>query len=157
MSYLIDGHNLIAKIPGHSLRAADDEERLIVLLQEFCRLRRKQAEVFFDGAPPGQAGRRKFGAVSAHFVPLGATADSTIAARLQQLKRNAKNYTVVSSDRQVQAAARAVRAETIASEVFVLELLTSAPPPAAGEKPKLNPGELEEWLELFTTRARPRS
>ena len=57
MNYLIDGHNLIAKIPGLSLSMPDDEERLVELLNRFGQHSRGKLEVFFDGAPPG-AGRR---------------------------------------------------------------------------------------------------
>ena len=35
MSYLIDGHNLIPKIPGLTLRQMDDENELIEILQRF--------------------------------------------------------------------------------------------------------------------------
>ena len=65
MPYLIDGHNLIPKL-GLRLDACDDELALVTRLQEFCRLRRAQVEVYFDGAPPGQPASRKFGAVTAH-------------------------------------------------------------------------------------------
>src|SRR4030095_12662978 len=82
MPYLIDGHNLIPKL-GLRLDSMDDEMELIVILQEFCRIERKQVEVYFDGAPTPQAGTRKLGAVSAHFVRLGATADNAIRGRLK--------------------------------------------------------------------------
>ena len=49
MAYMIDGHNLIPKL-GLRLDSLDDEEQLLALLQEFCRLRRAQVEVYFDGA-----------------------------------------------------------------------------------------------------------
>ena len=42
MGYLIDGHNLIPKIPGMSLRMEDDEQELIQLLQDFSRYKRKE-------------------------------------------------------------------------------------------------------------------
>jgi hypothetical protein len=44
MPYLIDGHNLIPKIPGMNLGDVDDETQLIEMLQEFCRRRRKQVK-----------------------------------------------------------------------------------------------------------------
>ena len=53
MPLIIDGHNLIPKIPGLSLQAIDDETQLVELLGEYCRLSRRQVEVFFDNAPPG--------------------------------------------------------------------------------------------------------
>ena len=89
MPYLIDGHNLIPKLGLH-LDSVDDEMELITILQEFCRLERKQVEVFFDGAPTPHAGTRKLGAVTAHFVRLGTTADNAIRIRLKNLGKSAK-------------------------------------------------------------------
>src|SRR5690554_1297675 len=117
MPYLIDGHNLIPKL-GLRLDSIDDEQELIALLQEFCRLEQRKVEVFFDGAPPQHAGTRKIGRVTAHFVRVGNTADDAIRSRLKRLGRGAKNWTVVSSDRQVQAEAGAVQAEIMSSEAF---------------------------------------
>src|SRR5918996_1831194 len=121
MPYLIDGHNLIPKL-GLRLDSIDDEMELITILQEFCRLEQRQVEVFFDGAPAPQAGTRKLGAITAHFVRLGATADNAIRIRLKKLGKSARNWTVVSSDRQVQAEARAVHAEVISSDSFAAML-----------------------------------
>ncbi len=150
---IIDGHNLIPKIPGLSLEEMDDEERLIKLLQLYARLKRKTVEVFFDGAPPGQAGERMAGMVRAYFVPIGQTADEAIRQRLAGLGRTARNSTVVSSDRQVQANARALHARVRTSEEFTGELLDlrqrqearAASAPAA----VIPPQEISEWLDLF--------
>ena len=95
MPYLIDGHNLIPKL-GLRLDSPDDEMELVGILQEFCRLRRREVEVYFDGAPVGQASIKKFGIVTAHFVRLGTTADSAIKIRLEKLGRAARNWIVVS-------------------------------------------------------------
>jgi len=65
MQFLIDGHNLIPKIPGLSLQEMDDEQQLIILLQEFCRLQRKQVEVFFDQAATTETRARSYGSVLA--------------------------------------------------------------------------------------------
>ncbi len=149
MSYLIDGHNLIPKVGLH-LNSVDDEMELIAILQEFCRLKRSTVEVYFDGAPPHQAGTRKLGLVTAHFVPLGTTADDAIRKRLKSMGKSAKNWTVVTSDRQVQAEAHAAQAAVISSEEFSRLLQQSQP---AAAKPstdrKLSPQEVEEWLRIF--------
>jgi predicted RNA-binding protein with PIN domain len=100
MPYLIDGHNLIPKL-GLRLDAVDDELELIAILQEFCRLEHRQVEVYFDGAPVSQGGIRKLGAVTAYFVPQTSNADTAIRKRLNKLGKAAKNWTVVTSDRQV--------------------------------------------------------
>jgi uncharacterized protein len=150
MPYLIDGHNLIPKL-GLRLDSIDDEMELIAILQEFCRLERRQVEVFFDGAP--QPSTLKRGAVTAHFVQLGRTADDAIRAYLKRLGKNARNWTVVSSDRQVQAEARSVRAEILSSDSFAAMLQqarNSAPKPDSDKN--LSPGEVEEWLKLFEAR-----
>ena len=149
MPYLIDGHNLIPKL-GLRLDSMDDEMELVALLQEFARLERKQVEVFFDGAPSPHAGTRSLGTIKAHFVPLGQTADNAIGARLKQLGNAAKNWTVVSSDREVQANARAAHAEVISSEEFVGMIARSgnrAIKPASDKK--LSPQEVDEWLSIF--------
>ena len=83
MPYLVDGHNLIPKV-GLRLDSIDDEMELVAILQEFSRLHRKQVEVYFDGAPAGQAGTRSLGTVKAHFVRAGTTADTAIARRLKK-------------------------------------------------------------------------
>lgn len=150
MPYLIDGHNLIPKI-GLRLASAEDEMELIAILQEFCRLERKQADVYFDGAP--QASTRKLGAVTAHFVSLGTTADDAIYKRLKKMGKSAKNWTVVSSDRQVQVEARTAQAEVISSDTFAMLLRqarNSAPKPSTDHK--LSKQEVDDWLKLFEGR-----
>ena len=153
MPYMIDGHNLIPKIPGFSLETMDDEMQLVELLQEFCRRQRKEAEVYFDNAPPGQKNARVFGPVIAHFVRQGMTADDAIRARLGRLGHDARNWTVVSSDHAVQASARAARAHYLPSEVFAgtLAQTIGKPPQDQGERMEtvLDDEELDDWLKLF--------
>lgn len=152
MPYLIDGHNLIPKL-GLRLDSMDDEMELVTILQEFCRLDRKQVEVFFDGAPTPHAGTRKLGPVTAHFVRLGTSADDAIRKRLKTLGKSARNWTVVSSDRQVQAEARAAFAEVISSEAFAgtLKQARDSTPKPSGER-KLSSQEIDDWLKLFEER-----
>lgn len=149
MPYLIDGHNLIPKL-GLRLDSPDDEMELAAILQEFARLNRREVEVYFDGAPAGQAGTRSLGTVRAHFVRLGQTADSAIRAQLQTMGKTAKSWTVVSSDHEVQSAARTVRAEFISSEEFVKllkKIRDTAPKPSQDRV--LSKSEVDEWLKLF--------
>ena len=149
MIVIIDGHNLIPHLPGLSLGDADDEDQLIQVLQEYARLRRVSIEVFFDGAPA--AGLRKLGRVQAHFVQSGTTADEAIMARLRSLGKRARNTQVVSSDRQVQQAARAVHAVVISSSEFVgewMKLMDQEP----GLDPRnrlLSEQEVEAWERVF--------
>jgi predicted RNA-binding protein with PIN domain len=153
MPYLIDGHNLIPKIPGLNLQALDDEEQLIQLLQEYCRRERKQVEVFFDNAPPGGVRARNFGLVIARFVRQGSTADQAIGERLTRLGRLARNWTVVSSDLAVQDSARSARARSMPSEIFARLLATTLDERSVDQGENAQAGiagdDVDDWLRLF--------
>lgn len=152
MPYLVDGHNLIPKIPGISLGDIDDEMQLVELLQEFCRVKGKQVEVFFDNAPPGGQSKRRFGCVTVRFVRQGLTADRAIQARLTRLGREAWNWTVVSSDGEVQASARAARAKILPAAVFAEQLLaeiSGEPGQSLETGGGLTPQEIDDWMREF--------
>ena len=158
MPYLVDGHNLIPKA-GLQLESADDEMQLVALLQEFGRRSRKDIEVYFDGAPAGSSGSRRYGRVTAHFVSSRSTADVAIKRRLRELGGEARNWVIVSSDRQVTTAAHASRARTERSESFARKLGASA---AVGSRDGqrqstrrdggLSDQDLKHWLEVFRRR-----
>jgi predicted RNA-binding protein with PIN domain len=155
MHYLIDGHNLIPQIPGLHLAMLDDEQRLLELLQAYCGRGGHQMEVYFDNAPPSQAGSRRLGRLTAHFIPQGQIADDAIRQRLVQLGRRARGWTVVSTDQRVQVAGREAHAIVMRAEDFARQLL--APPGQANEEAEragLAPGkaEVEEWLRIFEER-----
>ncbi len=152
MPYIIDGHNLIPKVPGLSLKSIDDEEELIQIVREFCRTSRKKAEIYFDNAPAGQPRTRKFGFVTAHFIRQGTTADAAIRTRLRKIGRAAQNWTVVSSDREVAAAAREVHAQVIPTGEFARMLGNSREGDEElkeDENIDLSPEAIDEWLTLF--------
>lgn len=162
MPFLIDGHNLIPKL-GLDINSFDDEDELVMRLNEYCRLSRKgNIEVYFDNAPPGVPESRKVGLVTAHFVRRPLIADEAIRLRLKKLGRAARNWSVVSSDRRVQAEARAAGATVISSDEFaatVIDTLRVGPPPQAHPQPGAKPGgmserELNEWLALFNERGK---
>jgi predicted RNA-binding protein with PIN domain len=153
MSYIIDGHNLIPKIPGLSLTQLDDETRLIRLLMTFCQKKKSHVVVFFDKAAPGHQGGRAFGAVSAIFVSDRRKADDAIHDYLVAHRREARNFTVVSSDRQVQCDATSLHARVLSTEVFA-DLLAGyvfsddSIQEEAGPG-LLSPEEITEWERLF--------
>jgi predicted RNA-binding protein with PIN domain len=153
MTYIIDGHNLIPNIPNLSLNMIDDELHLVKILIEYCRLRRKKINVYFDKAAPGHQGVEKFGLVTAHFVREGRTVDEVIIARLAKEGRNAKNITVISSDRVIQVSAREVGAKVIPSQVFAKEISSTEIGISEEESEPsditLSDDEVDEWLELF--------
>jgi predicted RNA-binding protein with PIN domain len=153
MPYLIDGHNLIPKL-GLRLDSLDDEMELVVRLQEFCRVRRVQVDVYFDGAPPGQVSTRKAGMVTAHFVRKSSSADAAIENRLLKMKKSARNWIVVSSDRRVRGAAGNAQAGTMSAEEFTREMRKAQAARMSKPKGETEPsaGEVEEWLRTFEKR-----
>lgn len=149
MPYLIDGHNLIGRMSGISLQDLNDEEKLIEQVRRFCGSVRKQAEIYFDQAPPGLSGQKKYGYVKAVFVRSGRTADDAIKQRLRQLKRSAKNWTVVSSDRQVQAEARAAGAAVLESGEFASLMDVRHKQEMESGEMNLDESEIADWLKAF--------
>jgi predicted RNA-binding protein with PIN domain len=162
MPFLIDGHNLIPRL-GLRLDALDDELDLIERLNEFCRRsRRGNLEVYFDNAAAGVPASRKNGCVTAYFVRKPRSADDAMRTRLKKLGRSAQNWTVVSSDYEIQAAANASGAKVISSDEFartVIETLPSGPAARATDADRhehkdLSDGEVQEWLKAFNDRDR---
>lgn len=156
MPYLLDGHNLIPRM-GLRLDAFDDELALIGHLNQFCRLaRRGHVEVYFDQGQPGLPETRKMGSVTARFIRSPLSADGAIRLRLKKLGKSARNWSVVSSDREVQSSARSAGATVISSDEFartVIETLRGGQTTSGNET---GPGEAEvqEWLRLFKDRDR---
>ena len=153
MPYLIDGHNLIPKF-GLTLDDPQDEIKLIERLQVFCRLRQTQVEIYFDGGVTGQPAVRNYGSVKAHFVrnrKVANEADAAIEKRLAKLGRTARNWSVVSSDRRVQAAAKEVHARVISSDEFT-SLVAEAQTAQSMQKKTdadLSPEDVSDWMDIF--------
>lgn len=152
MTLVIDGHNLIPKVPGLHLTDLDDEPRLIHLVQEYCRLRRNNAELFFDGALPGMPAGSGGGLVHVHSVRKGLTADQAIIDFLTAKGKSAKNYTLVSSDRRIQAEARSLGSPTLSSDQFAADLVNTLSRVVDEKKVQSKPlsdEEVKDWLDLF--------
>lgn len=153
MPYLIDGHNLIPKVPGIHLHDVDDEFQLIDLLKEYCRKTSTKAEVYFDHAPPGSRGMLRFGRVTAFFVRQGRTADDAIRLRLKNLGRSARNWTVVSSDREIIATVKESGARWISTSNFASQIhfrrSKQGRERGKEEDPQLSPESIDEWLKIF--------
>lgn len=150
---VIDGHNLIPKVPGIRLSDPDDENKLIHMVGEYCRLSRTRADLFFDGAPAGSGTRSKHGLVNVHHVKVGHTADDAIIRHLRKEGANARSILVVSSDNRVKAESRALRAEVMNSEQFAQTMLNTLNSPTVSEsKRELPPSseEVDEMLDLMS-------
>lgn len=149
MPYIIDGHNLIPNIPGIQLDDLEDEKQLIEILQGFCQRNRKDVTVYFDRAATGHANAKSFGRLTARFVRAEITADEAIMRHLKRLGNEARNWTVVSSDHEVQNAAKRSQARILSSQDFAMQLISSQFEKTSGDSPKLSKSEVDDWLSLF--------
>lgn len=166
MHYLIDGHNLIGKLPDIKLSDSDDEIRLILRLKGWVAgHEQRQVTVVFDGGITGGISHRlSTKAITVVFAPQGKTADDLLIQRLQRL-RNPRNVTLVSSDRRIIDAAKIARIKHLKSEEFITRLgfvfreETKLPAPVSSAKaspstekaedPQISAAEVDEWLNLF--------
>ena len=154
MPFIIDGHNLIAALPDLDLSDLDDEMKLVEMLRGFCSRTQRRATVYFDRGSPGGEPTIKSGRVEVRFVRLPRTADDAIRAHLLKLDKEAPNWTIVSSDREVRSAARRAGASVLESDAFAQMIPASVITADQSEKPlgTLSDIDLDEWERLFNSR-----
>ena len=164
MIYLIDGHNLIGKMPDIKLSDPDDEERMVTRLQNWARLdRKRKIEVVFDAGSHGGFGDLLSGLnVNVRFSRMGQTADAVLIRQIKGI-RNPQEYTLISSDREIISVAKKRRLGYILSEEFVMILAEdraamraqadedSKKPPdvSLAEDVEVSDEEVDEWLDTF--------
>ena len=148
MPFLIDGHNLIGRLPDVRLDDPDDEAKLAARLRTYSARTGKRITVVFDrGLPGGRSRELSGGGVEVVFAASGHTADGILRERIRQA-RDPRGLTVVTSDREVIAAAQARGARMMRSEEFAAQL--RAPRAASVEQDvHLSEEEVEEWLKVF--------
>ncbi len=154
MPYLIDGHNLIAKLPDIDLADPDDEAKLVTRLKGFVARRRgrTQCTVIFDCGIPGGFSSMSNRSVKVFF----AAAQHMDADRLLKLRilrtKDPGNWTVVSSDEAVLDCARTYKMRWLTSTEFVEKLQGEAPEedsPGEEINVQLSSDEVDEWLGIF--------
>lgn len=151
MPYLIDGHNLIGKMSGASLSDPDDEARLVQRLRAHFASLGKKAVVIFDRGLPGGSSRWSTPLVEVRFAPAPKRADDLILERLRRLP-DVKNWTVVSSDREVMDSAQRLGARVLRSEHFANELARRPDEPDSKKSGMPNEDEVQYWEDLFKKR-----
>lgn len=157
MRYLVDGHNLIGKLPDLSLQDMDDEPKLIQRLHVFAqRIGTPIAVVFDPGSNYVPPQRQSYSDVKASYAKRDKTADQLIITRVRNA-RNPREITVVTSDRALAGRVRVLGAGVISSDEFVriMQPADSSPDVAELEAEEranvhLDPKEVDEWLDLFS-------
>jgi predicted RNA-binding protein with PIN domain len=146
---LIDGHNLIGRLPGISLQDPDDEGKLVRLLSSYRSRTGKAVTVVFD---PGGAfslpRRRRLGGVEIEFAPQGGSADRVIQRRVQKA-RNPGEWQVVTSDRELAESVGRLGARVQSAEAFASKMTTPADAPPDWRETPPSPDEVDSWLALF--------
>ncbi|MCY3780056.1 MAG: NYN domain-containing protein [Chloroflexi bacterium] len=152
MPYLIDGHNLIAALPDIDLADENDEAKLLIKLKGFSARKKTRLTVIFDGGLPGGAS-----ALSSHSVKVvfaaaeRSSADALIKGRIDNT-RDARNWTLVSSDRELRDHARWKGMRNMSAAEFAELLRTndrSQPVGAEPEKPSPSEDDTALWLKHF--------
>jgi predicted RNA-binding protein with PIN domain len=125
MWIIVDGYNLIRQWPELAMLDRADlqsgREALLQELQAYQRARRHRVTVVFDGRERGglSGGTDKSGGIGVRYSRQGETADEVIA---QLVAGAGAGAVVVSSDREVQAAARQHGAAPLSAAEFITRL-----------------------------------
>lgn len=157
--YLIDGYNLLHRLPGLARLVETDIEgardRLVRMLAAFRARKRIRVTVVFDGrmSAGGPATDHTLGVEKVFAGPL--SADERIVQMIRR-SRQPRAWVVVSSDRWVKENASDHGARTISSERFA-ELVTAAPTPSTMSvdgKPEMSQQDVAQWEEYFRSGGR---
>ncbi len=154
MDYLVDGHNLIGRMPGLALSDPDDEAKLVDLLGRWTlREPRHRITVVFDGGVYGHPSRLGSSRVRVIFAHLPRNADSVLEKLLQQVKSPGMTV-LVSDDRAITSVAADRGVHVVPCRVFLEQLMQpraprSKRPGRARPEPKLPNSEVEAWLKHF--------
>lgn len=159
MRYLIDGHNLIAFLPDIDLADPDDEAKLVYKLRGFNARTGKRVTVVFDGGIPGGISETlSTSKVTAKFASAQRlSADDVLLKMIREIK-NPREYTLVSSDREIRQIAAECGMPTLTADEFARKLANGTSPEKAAapqtdeekdEQVRLSAREVEEWLNIF--------
>ena len=149
---MIDGHNLIGRLPTVSLQDPDDEDQLIRMLVSYrARTGRRITVVFDPGGGFALSKVRRQGGIEVVFAPHGSSADTVIARRVRR-SRDPRGWLVVTSDRQLAQTVTRLGARVRSAVVPDLTPASEAAqgdalPPDKDTPP--TPEEVDAWLALF--------
>ncbi len=149
MPIIIDGHNLIGRMPSLSLQDPNDEEDLVTLLVAYRARTGKTITVVFDpGGSPGLLSKRRQGGVEVVFASHRGGADDLIARRVTR-NPDPGGYTVVTSDQELARRVARRGARVRSSDDFAGELGLPGDGGDPWKDTPLTSEEVEAWLNFF--------
>ncbi|MBL8879827.1 MAG: NYN domain-containing protein [Phycisphaerales bacterium] len=156
MQLLIDGNNLLFAAQAHDPERPIGRSALCKSIGEWAAQKRAAVEIVFDGPAPRDGLLEQIAAdgVRVTFSGAGVSADDAIR-RILELHSGTRHLLVVSTDREVAAAARRRGATTRKSDEFWPALVAqlAQPPRPRLEPPEKRRGlsehEAEQWLRDF--------
>lgn len=155
---LIDGYNLLqaSGVFGSGGRTSLESSReafldwLGTVLEE---KQRSRTTIVFDArdAPPGLPRSARKHGLRIRFAPRGKEADDLLEDLIRD-HSSPRQLTVVSSDHRLHRAAKRRKATPIDSELWVatIHVAEKTPAPSVDRDPKLDPDEVQQWLEEFS-------
>jgi predicted RNA-binding protein with PIN domain len=152
--YIIDGHNLIAAMPGINLEDAQDERALLDILRPFALRTDRELYVYFDQGRVGERNDLSLGRMHIRFSVPPRTADDAIHSHLRSIGREGPNWVVVSSDREILSHAERIGARRMTSATFARELIAERGDEPSIDKPAqpLSEDQIAAWEKLFRER-----
>jgi hypothetical protein len=149
LPYLIDGHNLIGRIPDLSLSDPNDEAKLVDRLRRYMARKGQRCTVIFDrGLPGGPSRDLSTPSVKVVFAHGGTTADAIILERIREA-RNPGGLIIISADQEIIKAAERRKVRVIRPGDFAAALDDLGVPDERDPNPHLTADEIEAWLRLF--------
>ena len=154
MSIIIDGYNLLRWVQQDEDYEDINEVSLCAVISEYLTRTRKYGQVVFDGlGPPDKTHLGGLPNLEVYFSGMETDADTIIAEKI--IANTApKNLVIVSTDREVRAAAMSRKAVSVRSDIFwevvVVQLERKLPIREPKEKQTgISDMETEQWLDFF--------
>ena len=156
MNYIIDGYNLGFAIPAIAEQISRDDtdqaiRSLIRYIQGFFPGRSGRVILVFDGVAESRGNNYNSGPIEVRFSKKPQTADDIIRGFVRKIK-NARHWTVVSSDHEIRNTARDMGAAVQSSAEFLNRQGSAKKQRMSREiSQKYNPGtvDMEYWLKVF--------
>ena len=154
MRYLVDGYNLFFKLEEEILPLEEKREELLSLFDQVVVQLKLKVLVIFDSHFENTehfASKRKLSHLEVSFSPKNLSADEYI---LELLEWNAKQTTLVSSDRELSKRGSFLGAKTMSIEDFVAFIIKKQKSTLPKGKPTMREfkGNFERLLKEFEKR-----